>query len=586
MLLLNPASPERFLEQEGGNLCERIARQYLREALKRFGRRGMKVQWGRRDVACGVRGTLGYVEWRGDDSVLVRVPYPDTPYRLEVFLHELGHLWMDHAPEKSCNGRKTGCNPGNREEYEAEQWALDVMRKEGVEIDACILSDAQDNVVDKIFRDTENDLPVDPKALAFVEINDRLKAHGGWQQALEDMKLMKSRNPATREQYRLAQAVLHGTARLPTRMTKRAAQKIIDDTPASLRSRYMRNPAEQAEEVYEEFHGAPSERVTEVSETEHYHSHLAELGILRGLKFRTVDGEDDVTLDFEGEEDDNEEQSGNLFGFGGGQKTSGSSRLLREAFEAGYNGTGGYRGTHEFNEWLADVTADEDLTRAFKKRLRAEYMRGMNNYHKEVEVSRSVGAKHRPSTSAARGAKYATAVARRNCGITTYNPRKKKGPIASASEFVGQMGHGAAAGVDQIFTGRRNPADDDGPVLLCSNESRNQVYFVGGDQSIDLDELEINANHDSVILGECWAIAYSTRKKFDDFEPIEYVHTFGPEDLERKLAKRADLWEDAKPPYPEAFGSGLLPTLRYDCLNQTLHLDGGTYYITKDGIEE
>jgi hypothetical protein len=49
-------------------------------------------------------------------------------------------------------------------------------------------------------------------------------------------------NPAaSAAQYRLAQAVLSGTARTPTRMTRKVAQEIVDSTPAHLRSEYMRS---------------------------------------------------------------------------------------------------------------------------------------------------------------------------------------------------------------------------------------------------------------------------------------------------------------------------------------------------------
>jgi hypothetical protein len=53
-------------------------------------------------------------------------------------------------------------------------------------------------------------------------------------------------NPAvSAAQYRLAEAVAHGTARTKTSMTKAAAQEIIDRTPARLRSEFMRqNPSE------------------------------------------------------------------------------------------------------------------------------------------------------------------------------------------------------------------------------------------------------------------------------------------------------------------------------------------------------
>src|ERR1700689_1395410 len=48
------------------------------------------------------------------------------------------------------------------------------------------------------------------------------------------------KNPAvSAKQYRLAEAVLHGTVRGKSRMSKAAAQDLIDATPAKLRSEFM-----------------------------------------------------------------------------------------------------------------------------------------------------------------------------------------------------------------------------------------------------------------------------------------------------------------------------------------------------------
>jgi hypothetical protein len=49
------------------------------------------------------------------------------------------------------------------------------------------------------------------------------------------------RNPAvSAAQYRLAEAVLHGTARGPVRMSKAVAKEIVDRTPAKQRSEFIR----------------------------------------------------------------------------------------------------------------------------------------------------------------------------------------------------------------------------------------------------------------------------------------------------------------------------------------------------------
>lgn len=59
-----------------------------------------------------------------------------------------------------------------------------------------------------------------------------------------------------------------------------------------------RNPEDDSAGMYESFHGTPSTVVDEYEEKEVYHSNLAALGELIGLKVRTVSGYD-VTLGFE-----------------------------------------------------------------------------------------------------------------------------------------------------------------------------------------------------------------------------------------------------------------------------------------------
>jgi len=73
-----------------------------------------------------------------------------------------------------------------------------------------------------------------------------------YQRGVRDAAAGKSRfNPSSAAQYRLAQAVLSGTAR-QTGMTRKAAQEIVEATPAYLRSEYMRsNPCEAPESSIE-----------------------------------------------------------------------------------------------------------------------------------------------------------------------------------------------------------------------------------------------------------------------------------------------------------------------------------------------
>jgi len=113
-------------------------------------------------------------------------------------------------------------------------------------------------------------------------------------------------------QFRLAQAVLHGTARTPTTMTKKAAKELIDKTPAALRSKFMRanphrkrtkkrigspkrnpakrNPEAQAADAYRDFHGKDPEKVITVDTPRHYHGVLAGIGRLEFVSFYRPEG--------------------------------------------------------------------------------------------------------------------------------------------------------------------------------------------------------------------------------------------------------------------------------------------------------
>lgn len=154
--------------------------------------------------------------------------------------------------------------------------------------------------------------------------------------------MAKRSNPSSARQYRLAQAVLSGTAR-KTRMSRKAAQEIVDATPAHLRSAYMRknqgvvesalgysvgssiasqglaladkatrtimrtkkrNSVAASERVYRDFHGRDPETDTVIDTVMHEHKNLPAIGELCWIVIRCEDedGEEyDVRLeDFDG----------------------------------------------------------------------------------------------------------------------------------------------------------------------------------------------------------------------------------------------------------------------------------------------
>jgi hypothetical protein len=135
-----------------------------------------------------------------------------------------------------------------------------------------------------------------------------------------------AKNPAVSgAQYRLAQAVLTGTARTSS-MPRKVAQEIVDRTPAKLRSEYIkstggtvngivpgrtnakkpckrvnrglsktkkknrRNPAEDARKLSEKFHGRKATTERRIVEPMHVHKHLMEIGDLVRLVIDTPTG--------------------------------------------------------------------------------------------------------------------------------------------------------------------------------------------------------------------------------------------------------------------------------------------------------
>lgn len=102
----------------------------------------------------------------------------------------------------------------------------------------------------------------------------------------------------------------------------------------------------------------------------------------------------------------------------------------------------------------------------------------------------------------------------------------------------------------------------DEQILLCSNEDANSLYFVGGDQSVDLESLGFTEDEyikDLMVLGTIEQVTYLTQKHFDNFEDISYYHALG---------------ED----------SGEKPVLLYDPISCLLSVAGGAYSIRPEGI--
>ena len=396
------------------------------------------------------------------------------------------------------------------------------------------------------------------------------------------------------------------------------------------------NPESEAKAMYESFHGAPSENVTEFDEEEHYHGDLAELGILLGLKVRTVTGYD-ITLQFEDAEwEDGEPKESNplhdtwlarklaeIVGRSTGRnwipwKTLGkeADAYREEARLAGKGVSARVDRVGRFGKYTYEVLVDREQVRGMlhaqarnpRKGTGPNWMEGASagaQYAKQMghtelsdaELAKAADDEIRERKIKDKGYGIKPRIWPRYklgfvAGYKIYrlwesaraeNP--KRGPFGEAYRTAKDVG----GYLDKRLGKALGNPTSSSPTLLCSNETGNQLYFVGGNQYVDTGSLELKP-HDSIVIGEAWDICYKTTKDFDDHQTIEYIHGFGDEEAHPKV--RGDLWENAKPP-EELFGTGDLPNLRYDCLNHKLYLDGGVYFIhkpndgsTSPGIED
>jgi len=98
-------------------------------------------------------------------------------------------------------------------------------------------------------------------------------------------------------------------------------------------------------------------------------------------------------------------------------------------------------------------------------------------------------------------------------------------------------------------------------VVLAANEKGDQLYFIGGDQSLDPKQYGLKAADikDHTLIGTIEYIVYQTRKGFDKFELTDYGHRAGEE-------------------------SGVKPMLVYQPRSKTMSVVGGQYRLQRPGI--
>lgn len=98
-------------------------------------------------------------------------------------------------------------------------------------------------------------------------------------------------------------------------------------------------------------------------------------------------------------------------------------------------------------------------------------------------------------------------------------------------------------------------------VYLASDPEGTQLYFVGGDQELDLENLGFDDSEHKrrVTVGVLQELTYRTKKGFHKFKTTDYFHKLGEE-------------------------TGNEPFLTYDAVNGTMGVSGGAYKIEDRGI--
>jgi len=116
----------------------------LRLAREETARRMMAIadKYTPADIAVEYRARLTGCAWAW--SRRIAAPRPVTRRALHVYLHEVAHVVLEHKHER----------PEYIQEYEAELWAFEVMKAEGVEIPPRCISRAKANVAYMIHRAT------------------------------------------------------------------------------------------------------------------------------------------------------------------------------------------------------------------------------------------------------------------------------------------------------------------------------------------------------------------------------------------------------------------------------------------------
>jgi hypothetical protein len=124
------------------------------EIAKKYAPQGIKIRW--------KRGKKLIPAWADLYLTAMLVPRPRTRDALYVYLHECAHFHLKHF--NACDTldprlRLAYSGNGNlsmaHEEYEAERWAINVMRKEGLSVSKKMLKEAKKYVKSCLGKSTK-----------------------------------------------------------------------------------------------------------------------------------------------------------------------------------------------------------------------------------------------------------------------------------------------------------------------------------------------------------------------------------------------------------------------------------------------
>jgi hypothetical protein len=98
-------------------------------------------------------------------------------------------------------------------------------------------------------------------------------------------------------------------------------------------------------------------------------------------------------------------------------------------------------------------------------------------------------------------------------------------------------------------------------VKLVSSPDGRQLYFLGGDQGLDLQKLGFAESEERhrMLIGVLYELTYQTKKKFHKLKTTQYYHGLGEE-------------------------TGNQPVLVYDPYNERMSVVGGDYHVKPEGI--